>query len=223
MKLGKKGSIGFIIGGILAVISSIPTTSDFIIPGQIKLFGGIALIVFGLARLLFQYENKEEQKKNQWTVVLIGLLLIIGISAYFYQTKSPEKKTFEKVYGSFEVTLNNRKCLGEAILKGDQLTLQIKSIPTDIRINGFKLYNRNVEISTKSIEWVCALMSDLHVIRCSTGLDLPKNNFEMFVDKNAYTIMYWMWDPLENIKISDISFAISTDKGEHMITIADKK
>jgi xanthine/uracil permease len=83
MKIGKKGSIGFTIGGILAVISSLFPTSNHIISGQVKLIGGIALIIFGLSRLLFNYESKEEQKKNQRTALLIVSMLIIGVVAYF--------------------------------------------------------------------------------------------------------------------------------------------
>jgi hypothetical protein len=222
MKLGKKGSIGFIIGGLLAAISSIDSTGDFVIPGQIKLFGGIALIAFGLSRLLFVYENKEEQRKNKKIALFILSLLTIGVFGYFY-FQDPEKKEYEKTYGTFEVKLNNQTCTGEAILEGDKVTFQIKNIPTNIKIDGFKLYNRNIEIETKSIEWVCALMSDLRVIRCSTGLDLPKDNFEMFVDKGSYTISYWLKEPLENVKISDISFAILTNNGESNVKIEGKK
>ena len=64
MKLGKKGSIGFLIGGILAVISSIDAEGGSLISGPIKLFGGIALIIFGLSQFLFVKDNYEEQKKN---------------------------------------------------------------------------------------------------------------------------------------------------------------
>jgi hypothetical protein len=66
-------------------------------------------------------------------------------------------------------------------------------------------------------------MSDLRVIRCSTGLDLPKDNFEMFVDKGAYTISYWLKEPLKDVKISDISFSILTNNGEPNVKIEGKK
>lgn len=223
MKLGKKGSIGIIIGGVLAIFSSIDSTGDFVIPGQIKLFGGIALIVFGLTRLLFVYENKEEQIMNKKTALLIVSILTICAFGYFY-FQEPENKEYVKTFGTFEVSLNNKSCSGEAILQGDKVTFQIKHIPDNIKIHGLKLYSRNVEIETKSIEWVCALMSDLRVIRCSTGLDLPKDNFEMFVDKGAYTISYWLKEPLENIKIGEISFAIMNDNEEqNRIEIREKK
>jgi hypothetical protein len=224
MKFGKKGSIGIIIGGVLAVFSSIDSIADFVIPGQIKLFGGIALIVFGLTQLLFVYENKEEQIKNRKAAFLIVSILTISALGYFY-FQEPEKKEYVKTFGTFEVSLNNKKCSGEAILQeGDKVTFQIKHIPTNIKIDGLKLYSRNVEIDTKSIDWVCALMSDLRVIRCSTGLDLPKNNFEMFVDKDAYTISYWLKEPLENIAIRDISFTIINGNEEHnRIEIREKK
>jgi hypothetical protein len=223
MKLRKEGSIGIIIGGALAIISAMPITNDLIIPGQIKLWGGIGLIVFGLARLLYQYNNKEEQRKNQRTAALITLLLIIGIGVYFYFNSADEKKTFKKEYGSFEVQLNKIKYRGEAILEGDKLIIQIKKIRTHTRISGFKLYNKEIEIDSKSIEWVCALMSDLRVIRCSTSLDLPNDNFKMFVDNDTYTIMYWMQEPLYDVKISDIAFMIVTDKDEQKITIMSRE
>jgi hypothetical protein len=148
MKLGRKGSIGFIIGGLLAVISSIDSSGDFIIPGQIKLLGGITLILFGLSRFLFVYENKEEQRKNQKTVLFIVCILTIGALAYLY-FQEPRKKEYVKTYGTFEVKLNNKTCSGEAILEGDKVTFQIKTIPSNIKIDGFKLYNRNVEIENE--------------------------------------------------------------------------
>ena len=224
MKLRQRGSIFVIIGGILVVISSVDSSGNSIIPAQIKILGGFALILFGLSRLLFQNDNKEEQKKNRKIALLIVSLMTIGVVGYFYsQSSEPKKKLFAKTYGTFEVKLNNRTCLGEAILEGEKVTLQIKKIPTNIKIDGLRLYNRDIQIETKSIEWVCALMSDLRVIRCSTGLDLPKNNFKMFVDNGAYTISYWLKEPLENIKISDISFTILTDQGEPNIRITEKK
>jgi hypothetical protein len=156
--------------------------------------------------------------------LLIVSLLAIGVVGYFYfQGSQPKKKPFAKTYGTFEVRLNKRICQGEAILEGEKVTLQIKRIPTNIKIDGFRLYSKNIQIETKSMEWVCALMSDLRVIRCSTELGLPKNNFEMFVDNGAYTISYWLKEPLENVKVSDISFTILTDTGEPNIRIVDKK
>jgi hypothetical protein len=96
-------------------------------------------------------------------------------------------------------------------------------IPTNIKIDGLRLYMRNLPIENKLIEWVCALTSDLRVIRCSTELDLPKNNLEMFVDKGAYTISFLLKQPLENVEVSDISFTILTDTGESNSRIMDKR
>jgi hypothetical protein len=70
---------------------------------------------------------------------------------------------------------------------------------------------------------VCALMSDMRVIRCSIGLDLPRDNFEMFLDKGSYTISYRLKYPLENVKISDISFTVLTDREEQNVRIVDEK
>ena len=224
MKLGQRGSIFVIIGGILAIISSVDFSGNSIIPGQIKVLGGIALIVFGFGRLLFQNENKEEQKKNPKIALFIASLMAIGVVAYLYsQGSGPKKKLFTKTHGTFEVKLNNRTCVGNAILEGEKVTVQIKKIPTDIKIDGLRLYSKNIQIETKSIQWVCALMSDLRVIRCSTGLDLPKNNFEMFVDNGTYSISYWLKEPLENIRISDISFTILTDEGQPNIIIPETR
>jgi TctA family transporter len=97
MKLERRGSVFAILGGILAVMSSVDSSGNSIIPEVAKIFGGIALIVFGLSRLLFQYENKEEQKKNRKIALLIVSLLAIGVVGYFFfQGSEPKRKLFAK-------------------------------------------------------------------------------------------------------------------------------
>ena len=220
MNLGRKASLVFIVGGVLAVAASL-YSAETLIPEQIKLFGGIALIVFGLGVLLLVQRNEESKQRNYLTILFVAVLLT-GIVAYLY-VRNSEGKKLSKSFGTFQVRPNQNTYQGDAILEGDKLTLQIKGITSSTRIDGFKLYIRNVEIEKRSIEWVCALMTDLSVIRCSTDLNLPKDNCQLFFDRGTYTISYWLTQALEDVKISDVSFIILTDTDQPVIKILERK
>lgn len=134
----------------------------------------------------------------------------------------PKEKKNKKTYGSFTISLKDGTCFGKAVLDGEKVTFQIKHIPVNMKFVGFKLYNRNVEIQAQSIEWVCAMMNDFRVIRCSTDLNLPKDNFDMFVDQGVYTISYLLKEPLVNATVSDISFVILTNQQDLNIKIKER-
>ena len=175
-------------------------------------------------RYIFSLLNLCLEASESRPVALVGLKIILRglIAILILVSCEPKAKQFEKTYGSFKARVNNETCFGEAALEGEKITFQIKYIPANMKFVGFRLYNRNVEIQTQSIEWVCAMMNDFRVIRCSTDLDLPKDNFDMFVDHGIYTISYSLKEPLANTKVGDISFVILTNRQDLNIKIEQR-
>jgi hypothetical protein len=220
MKLIRKGSIGFIGGGLFAVVASL-YSAETQIPAQIKLFVGVALILFGLGGLLFVH-NYTVSKHRKYGAILFTIFLLTGFVGYFYVQDGEGNKEYVKSYGTFQIRTKHYTYPGNAILDGNKLTFQIKGITPTTRIDGFKLYIKSVEIETRSIEWVCALMEDFSVIRCSTDLNLPKDNSQLFFNGGTYTISYWLMHALEDAKISDISFKILTNGHHGVIRISER-
>lgn len=220
MKLNRKGSIGFIAGGLLAAVASLYSAGT-LIPAPLKLLGGAALIAVGISGLLLVQRNRESKQRN-YSALLIIVFLLIGFVAYLYLLNNEGKNEYVKSYGTFQIRTKHFTHPGNAILEGNKLTFQIKGITPTTRIDGLKLYIKSVEIEARSIEWVCALMADLSVIRCSTDLNLPKDNSQLFFNRGTYTISYWLMHALEDAKISDVSFKILTPSEQEVIRISER-
>ena len=87
--------------------------------------------------------------------------------------------------GTFEVNWNSKKASGKIELTNKTLQFQFP-VPDEILISNvdFKINQNKPEV-----EWICALMMDKTVVRCSTEKRIF-NTQRFFVDKGYYIVKF---------------------------------
>jgi hypothetical protein len=138
----------------------------------------------------------------------------------FLSCTPQESKTISST-GVYTVSFEGEKKVssGTALLTEKSLIIQFEQ-PEHLEILsvGFAVDNKIIH---KEIEWICALMKDLRMIRCSTDPEIFESK-EMFVDEKYFTVRFSFFKDVK-LHAKKIDLLIKTTNGITKVSVTLKQ